>query len=53
MIGGADNDTYYVDSAKESSSRAPRARAIDRVYTIIDYKLGAKVEELDIDTPAT
>ena len=48
MVGGADNDTYYVDSAKDTVIES-KNQGIDTVYTTINYTLGANVEQLDID----
>ncbi len=47
MAGGKGNDTYYVDSAGDQVVEAYR-EGFDRVYSSIDYMLGANVEHVTL-----
>ena len=48
MAGGADGDTYYVDSAKDTVIES-KNQGYDIVHTVVSYTLSANVEELVID----
>ena len=52
MIGGTGNDTYTVDSAGDVVTEALLA-GTDKVFSSIDYTLGANLENLELTGSAT
>ncbi len=53
MSGGAGNDTYYVDNlldvVSETKDDGSDAGGVDRVFSTVDYTLGAFIENLNLD----
>src|SRR5262249_56556350 len=45
MIGGAGNDSYYVDSTSDVVTENPD-EGTDRVYAAADYTIGPNIEQL-------
>ena len=52
MVGGAGNDTYFVDNVGDIGARGPE-RGTDAVFSSIDYTLTANVETWCCRAPTT